>query len=159
DHEAAFRAAFPGKIVDTITYSSEASALKPVALKLRNYEFDLLYIPDALPLAQGLLKELEKIGIRKQAWSVYSAELPDIISANGSAANGLIYSYPDIGEGNPHSYFAAQCMKQLLGAISLCRDDPDCVRSALIKEREESVESRNSLKLRAVKAGRFVDLN
>jgi hypothetical protein len=55
---------------------------------------DTLYIPDALPLMHGLLRQLANMGVTGlRLMSVYSAQSDDVLTAVGKGGEGLILSY------------------------------------------------------------------
>ena len=133
-HEKAFRKAFKGEVLETLTLpEADATYIKSIALKLKGLDFDLLYVPDAWPLSMGLLKEIHKLGLKgKTVLSVYSAQMQDVITANGAAADGLIYSYPEgLPDENAPSYFTRQCSTLLFDAIKACSGDVSCIRAKL----------------------------
>ena len=131
-HEAAFRAAFPGAVLETIAYDSgDISELKSAALRIRKLNPDALYVPDAFPLLGGFTKELRAIGLGgKPVYSVYSAQSEDVMKTVGSDG-GLVYSFPDIGEEEAIRTFPRNAARLLVAAIGLCGDDPTCLQAKL----------------------------
>ena len=74
-HEAAFRASYRGKILETFAYTSDAPAeLKSIALKIKQLNAEALYVPDGFPLLRGFGRELRAIGAERPIYSVYSAQ-------------------------------------------------------------------------------------
>jgi ABC-type branched-subunit amino acid transport system substrate-binding protein len=133
-HEKVFRDKFRGTIVDGLIYNTaNAMELRPLMLKLKQLNYDALYIPHVEPLLLGVLREMAKIGIRgKPVFSVYSAQMPEVISINGEAAEGLLYSYPDIPlEEDAISFFPKLGSEMLAQALSECSGEYGCVKDYL----------------------------
>ena len=146
-HEAAFRAAFKGEVVETLVYSSpDGSALRGIATKVKQRNPDTLYIPDAFPLMHGLLRQLSNLGVSGlRLMSVYSAQSDDVVKAVGSTGNGLIISYPKI-EGDALEHYPQLASEVLMYGIGACPEiSADCVR--------EKITSRYSFDSKGVLSG------
>lgn len=158
-HEKAFRSHFKGQVLETLAYSSnDVSTLKAVALRIKKLNPDSLYVPDALPLMQGLLKELHTIGIGdKKVFSVYSAQSNDVLKAIGQYGEGLIYSYPDIGAKDALQHFPRLAAKILAEAVTGCKESVDCAISNLHSKYkfDQYGVLEGQLKLKTVKGGSF----
>lgn len=120
-HEAAFRAAFKGEVLGTLVYSSsDGSALRGIATKIKQRNPDTVYIPDAFPLMHGLLRYLSNLGVtRLTLMSVYSAQSDEVLKAVGSTGNGLILSYPKI-EGDALEHYPQLASEILMYGIGAC---------------------------------------
>jgi ABC-type branched-subunit amino acid transport system substrate-binding protein len=108
-HEKAFRQAFPGEVVKSLSFTgTDMGQVKSLVLKLKSLQFDALYVPIVEPFFLGLLSEAAKIGARpKNVFSVFSFELPEVLAAEGTNAEGVIYSYPEMPSSRPAAeYFA-----------------------------------------------------
>lgn len=158
-HEKAFRESFPGQVLETFAYAtSDVSNLKTIPLRLRRLGVDALYVPDAFPLMQGLMKELHNQGLGTVAvFSVYSAQSDDVLQALGPYGEGLVYAYPDIGGNNALDYFPGLAAKIASAAVAACGDDADCALEYIKKNypfnQDGVLEGRISLK--TVKNGAF----
>ncbi len=133
-HETAFREAFKGEVVETLTYNSpEALAIKPIVSRIRLRHPDALYVPDAFPLMHGLIKELRNMGLKDlPVYSVYSADSPGVAEAVGEAGEGLIVSYPDIGEESALVHFPKLAAKILADGLKACTEkNVDCVLDSI----------------------------
>jgi ABC-type branched-subunit amino acid transport system substrate-binding protein len=159
-HEKVFRDKFPGTIVDALIYNTaNATELRPLMLKLKQLEYDALYIPHVEPLLLGVLREMAKIGIRgKQVFSIYSAQMPEVISINGEAAEGFMYSYPDIPlEEDAISFFPKLGAEMLAQALTHCSGEYRCVTDYLnshIQLSDAGVIPRKIV-LRTIRNGKF----
>lgn len=133
-HEAAFRAHFKGKIIETIAYDSfSASEIKSISLRIKQRDPEALYVPDASPLMMGLLKELRTIGVKgKKTFSVYGTQLEGILKVMGADGEGLIYSYPDITE-DALEFYPRRAAEMLTDAVLACGEAPACVKKLLYK--------------------------
>jgi len=159
-NERAFAKNFPGKIVASLAYNGfDVTQLRPVILKLKQLDYDAVYMPHMEPLLLGALKEMKNIGIRaKAAFSIYSAQVPEVLTANGSAAEGLRYSYPDIPlEEDAVSYFPKIAAEMLSEALQACSGEYACVEKHL--QTHHKFTSTGALErdivLRTVKNGKF----
>jgi branched-chain amino acid transport system substrate-binding protein len=159
-NEAVFKKNFPGQVVDTISYVGfDITQLRPALLRLKKLDFDAVYFPHMEPLLLGALKELRDKGITgKAAFSIFSAQVPEILTANGTAAEGLRYSYPDIPLADSAvSYFPKIAAEMLSEAMKACSADYACV-NARLHERFEFSEMgtlKRKIVLRMVKNGNF----
>ncbi|RMD87407.1 MAG: hypothetical protein D6808_01500 [Candidatus Dadabacteria bacterium] len=116
-------------MLKTLTYTSlDASVLKALALKIKTLNPDTIYIPDAFPLVHGILQELHNVNLtNKKIFSVYSAQSQDILDAVGTFGEGLLYSYPKIGDKDALKYFprlAAKIVNEIVGQCG--SKDADC---------------------------------
>jgi ABC-type branched-subunit amino acid transport system substrate-binding protein len=159
-HEAAFRENFKGDVLERLTYAtSDAAALKPLIMRIRQLHPDTLYVPDAAPLMHGLLKQLVNLGLKElRVISVYSAQAEDVLAAMGDAGEGLLYSYPKI-EGRALEYFPQLAVTVLNFALDACPSQASACISAAIKKRfdfDEHGTLPGELMLKTVRAGNFV---
>jgi branched-chain amino acid transport system substrate-binding protein len=160
NHEKAFRAFFPGHVVESFTYSTfDPSALKPMVAKIKSLKVDGLYVPDVSPFLLGLRRELLKLGMSDiPVVSISSAQSNDLLKAEGQAANGIRYSYPVVGEGDAFGHFATEGTKLLYDAIGACGKDTECVRNDL-KQRSKFNERgilSGEIETRVIRDGKFV---
>jgi ABC-type branched-subunit amino acid transport system substrate-binding protein len=161
-HEAAFRQAFQGGVLDTLVYSTpDASALRGLATKIKQLNPDTVYIPDAFPLMQGLTKQLSTVGAKGiRLMSVYSAQSDDVLQAVGAAGDGLILSYPKI-EGEALHYYPQRAAEVLMYGVGECPDlSADCLQRAIRGKYtfDEHGVMQGELELKVIKEGRFVRL-
>jgi ABC-type branched-subunit amino acid transport system substrate-binding protein len=159
-NERAFSASFAGKVVATLSYNGfDVHQLRSVLLKLKQLEFDAVYMPHMEPLLLGALKEMRRVGISdKAAFSIFSAQVPEVLSVNGDAAEGLRYSYPDIPlNEDAVSYFPKLAAEMLSDAITVCAGDYVCVEKHLREKHTFSKMGtlKRKIVLRTVHNGRF----
>jgi ABC-type branched-subunit amino acid transport system substrate-binding protein len=158
-HESAFRSAFQGQVLDTLTYSNQdGSVLRGIATRIKQLAPDTVYIPDAFPLMHGLIKQIGSIGLGKLRFmSVYTAQSADVLTVVGSEGEGLLYSYPDISDEALHFYprLAAKLLAQ--GLEECPSQEPDCVRGAIKKKHsfDEHGTLSGKIRLKTIKDGRF----
>jgi ABC-type branched-subunit amino acid transport system substrate-binding protein len=162
-HEKAFRDAFPGEVVETLSFTgTDIAQVKSLVLKLKSLHFDAIYIPIVEPFFLGVLSEAAKIGARpKNVFSVFSFELPEVLAAEGVNAEGVIYSYPEIPSNTPAAeYFAGVGTKLLLEAADRCRNNVECTRQAITESKrfDEKGFFRGKIGWKTVKNGKFVNL-
>ncbi|MCB0318575.1 MAG: ABC transporter substrate-binding protein [Bdellovibrionales bacterium] len=161
-HESGFKEVFKGKIYETFAYNSrDISTLKSIVLRIKHYNPDVIYSPDAYPLMHGFVRELYNSGLgHKQVWSVYSAQFPDILEVLGEQGNGLIYSHPDIGEDDALSYFSNKAANILYNEITNCKADSECVRLNLNQKYDftENGYLKGDIILKTIKDKKFVKL-
>lgn len=162
-HEAAFRKAFPGEVVQSLSFTgTDVAQVKSLVLKLKSLQYDALYIPIVEPFFLGVLSEVAKVGARpKHIFSVFSFELPEVLATEGANAEGVIYSYPEIPSNVPAAeYFAGVGATFLLDAAHKCGTDIECVRRTLIEsgQFDEMGFLKGQLRWRTVRNGRFVNL-
>lgn len=130
-HEAAFRKVFRGAVLETLTYTGEdAGTQKELVLAVRKLKPEALYVPDAWPLLNGLLKELKNGGLGEmKVYSVYSAQAPDVLAA--AAREGyddkLLYSYPDLGAEEALDVFPRKSLEIMAQIAGSCGDNESCV--------------------------------
>jgi ABC-type branched-subunit amino acid transport system substrate-binding protein len=161
-HEAAFRSSFKGKIFATHAYTSDdISDLKSIALKVKQLKPDALYVPDAFPLMAGLMKELKAIGVQKKIYSVYSSQSDDVLKVLGADGEGMIYSYPDIGDQEALNYFPTLAAKILVDATTICGNNVQCVHDTIMKQNSFDAHGvlTGKLTLKTIRNGKYVLLN
>jgi hypothetical protein len=159
-HEAAFKKAFQGQVLDTLVYSSpDASALRTVATQIKKLSPDTLYIPDALPLMHGLLRQLANMGVTGlRLMSVYSAQSDDVLTTVGKGGEGLILSYPKI-EGEALHYYPRLASEILMFGLQECKEKiPECVRKVITEKYrfDEHGTLQGELGLKVISNGKFV---
>ena len=159
-HEAAFRKAFQGEVLDTVVYSSpDASALRTIATQIKRLSPDTLYVPDAFPLMHGLARQLTNIGVAEiRLMSVYSAQSEDVLAAVGKSGEGLIYSYPRI-EGEALHHYPRLASEILMYGLQECsQKTPECVRKAITEKYrfDEHGTLQGELALKIISNGKFV---
>jgi len=156
-HEEAFIDTFEGKIVEIFRTPMDPSHIVNLTPRIRALDFDSIFIPDAAPFLLGTLTQLRRANVRQQAFSVYSAEMPEVLEIEGASAEGLIYSYPDI-DGNAISYFPKLGTEIFIDAILHCDAKTECVAERL--KTEHSFDDKNVLEseiiLKTVRDGAFV---
>lgn len=162
-HEAAFREAFAGEVLETIAYTAEDSkALDGVAIKVKTSGVDSIYVPDALPLLQGLMQKLHRLRLGGvKVFSVYSTESEDVLKMVRKEGEGLIYSYPDIGDKIALEYFPELAARILSAAVAKCGSNDDaCVLAALKRDNsfDEYGALQGNIKLKTIRNGKFADL-
>ncbi len=159
--EAGFLKSFKG----TVAYALRAPAfdvqyMKSAALKLKTVEFDSIFIPDASPLLLGFLTELRKMGLTaRPTFSVYSAQMPDVLVSEKENAEGLLYSYPDVPNSlDALGYFPTVAAKLLADTVAKCGGNYDCVSKNFASN--ESFQRDGTLSgkliLKTVRNGKFV---
>jgi len=160
-HEAAFRSSFKGNILATYAYTSDdISELKSIALKVKQLQPDALYVPDAYPLMAGLTKELKAIGAQKKIYSVYSSQSDDVLKVLGSDGEGMIYSYPDIGDQEALHYFPSLAAKILVDAITICGKNVKCVKDTIVEQNAFDAHGvlSGKMTLKTIRDGKYVSL-
>lgn len=158
-HEKAFRETFKGSVAETFAYSSQdISELKAIAVRLRSLGINALYVPDAFPLMGGLLKELHTQGLGKlPIFSVYSAQSDDVLTTVGGYGEGLIYSYPDIGDKNALDYFPSLASQMLAAVVKACGTDAECGKKYLLANYKFSSDGvvEGAIALKTIHNGQF----
>lgn len=141
-HETVFRKLYKGDVLETIAYvDGNLSNFKSIALRVKKLNPDGVYMPDASPVLQGILKEFAQIGLsNKKFFGVYSFQSDKVLEAAGEYGNGVIYSYPAIGDENALTYFPKTAAILLQNAIKSCSASlsTDCVRKALTESNKFS---------------------
>lgn len=158
-HEAAFRSSFKGETMATLTYTSDdPTELKAIALKVKQLNPEALFVPDAFPLMAGLTKELRTLGIKTKIYSVYSAQSDDVLKALGADGEGMIYSYPDIGENEALSLFSGLAAKILVDTAKECSNQIPCIIHSLANNGsfDEKGILSGKLRLKTIRSGAFV---
>lgn len=163
-HEKAFEKSFKGKIVLRYRYNSlDINYLKDAALKIKKLAPDAVYVPDVSPFLLGLLSQFKKTGIKNTpVYSVYSAQMKEVLEVESPNAEGLFYSYPDISNDNEAiSYFPQLAADMLFSALRACKNNVVCVRNYLNKNYDFDDKNvlRSQIILKTVRDGRFVRLN
>ncbi len=161
--EDGFRKGFSGSIVFTEHAPGfDVQQMKSIALKLKGINFDSLFIPDAGPLLLGFLSEMKKIGIpRRATFSVYAAQMPDVLTAEKDAVEGLLYSYPEVPGGeDAFAYFPALAASTMAKAVSDCAGKYECVAKKFSEELPFSYNGtlKGKIVLKSVRQGTFVAL-
>lgn len=159
-HEAAFRQTFEGEVLDTLAYSSsDGSALRGLATKIKQLNPDTVYIPDAFPLMQGLTKQLSTVGAKGvRLMSVYSAQSDDVLEAVGSTGDGLILSYPKI-EGEALHHYPQLAAEVLMHGVGECPElSSECLQRAIRSKYafDEHGVMQGEVGLKQIKEGKFV---
>ena len=162
-HEAAFQKEFKGQILETMAYTAEdLSQIKSIALRIKKIAPEALYVPDAFPLMNGLVKELQVVGLgHLKLYSPYSAEAEDVKDALGKYGSQLVYSYPKI-EGEALSNYAKMAAEAACLIISSCpKEDLNCRLDALKKNYtfDQHGALPASFILKTIKENRFVELS
>jgi ABC-type branched-subunit amino acid transport system substrate-binding protein len=162
-HEAAFRQAFQGEVLDTLVYSTpDGSTLRGLATKIRQSNPDTVYIPDAFPLMHGLTKQLSTVGVKGvRLMSVYSAQSDDVLQAVGSTGDGLILSYPKI-EGEALHHYPQLAAEVLMHGIGECPErTSECLQRAIRRKYafNEYGVMQGEVGLKIIKNGEFVWLD
>ena len=132
-HERAFRAHFKGEVAEALTFSSmDPEAIRSIALRLKALKVDGVYVPDVSPFLMGFLTDLAKIGVKGiPVVSIYSAQLKDLLTVERANANGLMYSYPVIGDKDAVSYFPRRTGEILQDLLAHCQGDTGCATKQL----------------------------
>lgn len=161
--EAGFLRAFKGRVAYSVHAPAfDAQYMKAAALALKGVDFDALFIPDASPFLLGFLTELKKLGVgRRPAFSVYAAQMPDVLASEKENAEGLLYSYPDVPEdADAFSYFPKLAAELLARTVADCDGKAACVLQTF--SRNQNFQSDGTLSgnivLRAVREGKFAPL-
>lgn len=159
--EAGFLKAFAGKVV----YSMHASAfdsqyMKSAALKLKGLDFDSIFVPDAAPFLLGFLTEMKKIGVpERPTFSVYSAQMPDVLTSEKQNAEGLLYSYPDIADAeDAFGVFPTIAAQLLAEKVLKCEGRYACVAQSFAGDKAFQSDGTLAGKiiLKTVRNGLFV---
>lgn len=163
-HEKAFRENFQGKVLETLSYTSlDSSILKSLALSIRKLKPDLVYVPDAFPLMHGLLKEFATIGFtKKMILSVYSAQSLDVLEAVGKYGEGLLFSYPQIGDKEALDYFPTLAVEIMNALVAACGStDIECAQKLLASEYDFNRYGvlEGNIGVKTIRDGKFVWYN
>ena len=160
-HEHTFRQAFKGQVLESITFSAlDAASMPAIALKIRQRAPDALYLPDVTPLLHGLLTQLRRLGLGElPVYSVYSAQMDEVIKVEGANAETLLYSYPDIAEQDAIAYFPALGARLFFQAIGHCSGEVDCTAAELKAKSQFNHMNilQSPLTLKTVRNGKFVE--
>jgi len=158
-HEKSFGETFKGEVLETFAYTSQdISTLKAIVLRIKRLNPDSLYVPDALPLMHGLVKELKQVGLGdRRIFSVYSAQSEDVLTALGKDGEGLTYSYPKIGEKTALLHFSELATRLLVDVASRCSDSDECILRVLKDNYnfDEYGVLEGELGLKQIKNGKF----
>jgi ABC-type branched-subunit amino acid transport system substrate-binding protein len=159
-HDAAFKEAYRGKILDTLVHSAaDQTEIRAFTLRVKQLNPEALYVPDGYPFMLGLMKELQQLGLQHlPVFSVYSAQSEDVLETSGAAAERIVYSYPDIGDNEALEYFPKLAATMLLKAANACAYDTTCTLDRLTKDNEfdEYGAMRGKLILKTVRNGNYV---
>ena len=160
-HEKALHESFSGTIVDTLAFPSfDSSHVKAAVLKMRSLDFDAVYVPLFEPFLLGLMKEMNKIGIRdKKVFGIYAAQMAKVLEVEGESANGLYYSYPNIDETSDAIKFFPELGTRILEeVVKRCKADlshcKDLLHSKYQFDKDGTIEY--PMVLKTVKNGKFV---
>lgn len=159
--EEAFTNQFKGNIVFALRAPAfEVQYIKTALLKLKGMEFDALFVPDAAPFLLGLRTEMRRVGLAsKPTFSIYSVQMPDVITAEAKNADGLLYSYPKLPEGvEALSYFPLLAAERLSDAVLACKGEVACVKERFKSDPEFDADGtlRGGIVLKTVEHGAFV---
>jgi ABC-type branched-subunit amino acid transport system substrate-binding protein len=160
-HEAAFREAFPNKNVKTFSYSGpDREQMKSLIVKIREQDFDGIYVPLVETFLLGFMTEMNRAGLRgKKVFGIYSVQLPALIEAEGSNIEGVLYSYPDIPTTqNAAEYFATLATQMLEVETRKCGEATECIKKALFKDYNFNSHGflTNQLLLKTIRNGTFM---
>ncbi len=162
--EAGFLKSFKGEVV----YSMHASAfdvqnMKAAALNFVNMEFDSIFIPDAAPLLLGFMTEMKKVGVSSRpTFSVYAAQMPDVLISEKANIEGLIYSYPDVPDTvDAFGYFPTVAATLLADTVVKCEGHYGCVEESFANNKSFQSDGtlRGKIIFKTVRNGRFERLD
>ena len=158
-HEAAFRKNFKGEVLDTLAYTtSDGSALRALATKIKQLAPDTLYVPDAYPLMHGVLKYVEALGLHGiKVFSVYSAQSDDVLTAMGKAGEGMYISYPKIKD-DALTYYPRLASEVLQKGLAGCPSGAAACMALELRKNysfDEFGVLRNEIRLKRVSNGKF----
>lgn len=161
--ETGFLKFFQGKLVYSMRASTfDVQNMKAAALKLKNVDFDSIFIPDAAPLLLGFLSEMNKMGIPpRPTFSVYAAQMPDVLVSEKANAESLIYSYPDVPDNvEAFGYFPSVAAKLMADTVVGCKGQYDCVAEGFMNNKKFQSDGtlRGNITLKTVRNGHFVRL-
>jgi branched-chain amino acid transport system substrate-binding protein len=161
-HETGFRKAFKGDVFSYPFVNFEVQSIRDIIVQLKSKKIDAIYIPLVEPLNLGFMKEMKNLGLENvKVFSIYGAQMKDVIEANGSAADGLIYSHPKIPLGEDALFYFSRLGAEILGnTVFKCRGEYDCVINS-IKESgqfDEHGSLRHEIELRTIQDGKFVKM-
>ena len=158
-HEAAFKNKYRGEILDIIRIPAfESRYIKDAALRIKKLSPEVIFLPDVTPLLLGIRSELSKIGEGKiPVYSVYSAEMQDVLDVEGKNAENIIYSYPKINGKNAISFFPKIGTEMIIQAALHCKKDISCAKKFLKTQYSfNELNIRHSdIELKTVKNGKF----
>jgi hypothetical protein len=162
-HQNGFTAAYRGEImaVSLMQSNNDLAGLRAALLKAKFLKPQLLFVPDAAPFLLGLMRERRTYGISNIAVaSIYSVQSPEVLNANGGDADGLLYSYPDIGAEDALIYYPRLAAQLLSAAVLKCKGDPACVLADFKNQPgfDQYGAYKAGLKMRTVQGGQFVEL-
>jgi ABC-type branched-subunit amino acid transport system substrate-binding protein len=161
-HESGFLKAFQGKSTSFPFVDFDVVSIRNIILQLRKKDFDAIYVPLVEPLLLGFMRELRNAGVTKpKVFSVFGAQMPDVIKVNGSAADGLVYSHPKIPiEEEAMIYFPGLGSRIFAETISKCAGRYQCVLHELKAggKFDERGALRHDIELRTIQNGKFVKM-
>jgi len=162
--EKGFLSAYKGSVAIALHPPGfDTNGMKDAALKLKNLDFDSILVPDASPMMLGFFSELKKIGVApRPAFSVYAAQLPELIEVEGRNVDGLFYSYPDVPESvDGIGYFATVAAQQIGDLVTNCKGVPECVSKALAENPRFQPKGvlQGKIILKTIQNGKFVRLD
>jgi ABC-type branched-subunit amino acid transport system substrate-binding protein len=128
-HEEAFKQAFTGTIVTTITLPAEETVPLTEMIKLARENFDAIYVTDISFYFGGGMEKLAQANITVPLFSTYVVELPMVRSLVGNT----IYSFPeDMTAGDGGVFGLAKEAVELVSDLGLpCAGSNECLRQKL----------------------------
>ena len=161
-YESAFKAAFKGKVLETFVLpSSDRSALRSFAARVRTLKAEAVYTPSVYPLLFGFVKRLRESGLGcLPIFSVFSSQLKDVVAASDGNADQVIYSHPRIGQKDAVAHYSAAAARMLSRAAAGCSTD-SCVVNNLRTQNEfdENGTLRGEMELRRFSKRDFTPFN
>ena len=160
-HERSFRQHFPGRVLATVAFPViDEAQVQAAVLKVKALKPDAVYVPDAGPFFGRFLTMLDNLGLRRPVYSVYSAQIEDLLAAEGPHAEGLIYSYPVIGDQEALTYFPRRAAQILSEKVKECGGRFACVEQSFNSDATFDTAGvlRSRVMLKTVRSGKFVPL-
>ena len=158
-HERAFRRALKVARASSFAFDSvDPEAIRSIIVQLRSQSPDAIYVPDLTPFLLSFSKQLKHTGVADiPLYSIHALQTPDLFAAEGPAADGIIYSHPDIGDEPADAYFSRTAATFIDDAVRQCMNNVACIKSYLLSTQSFSAHGTidRSIVLRTVKQGRF----
>jgi branched-chain amino acid transport system substrate-binding protein len=157
-HVESFREAFRGEIVADISLpSADPTQYSTVLESLKRKDIDAIYAPDAALFFTGFMRRRNNLGMgHVPIYSIYAVQDPNIVEAEGAAADGLTYSYPKNTRNNAITSAAGTACELLLQTIAQCGSDTTCGRKELSQGNfDETGGQILDLELRRIRNGSF----
>ena len=159
-HETAFKRTLVRAKASTYKFDKlDQEAVRDISLKLRRDAPDAIYVPDFTPFALSFARQLKRIGLGNiPLFSIHAVQTESLIGAEGSAADGIVYSHPDIGSESADAYYPARAASLLNSAIKYCGDSVSCVKQQVLGNSSLTKDGtmEGTLVLKTVKNGKFV---